>query len=104
MDTSEQGAAAGLTQEERAHVIRLLRESADEFLELISNLTDAQRTRETAPGGWSAQQIAEHLVLGEKAMLGKIKEALASPASLEWEEQDARKTRFLGLVGPGSEA
>jgi hypothetical protein len=89
-----------ITSEERAHVIRLLHDSANEFLELISGLTDAQWSEPAAPGCWSVQQTAEHVVLGEKAMLAKITEALASPPNPGWEEQDARKTRFLGRVLP----
>jgi len=90
----------GLTNEERAHVIRLLHDSANEFLKLISGLTDAQWTYKAAPGRWSVQQAAEHVVLGETAMLTKIAEALAAPPSPDWQEQDARKTGFLARVLP----
>jgi hypothetical protein len=89
---------AGLTPEERAHVIRLLRDSQEEFLELISGLTGEQWIWRAAQGRWSVAQIAEHLVLGERSMLAKIAEALASPPSPGWEEQDARMTKFLGRV------
>jgi hypothetical protein len=66
-----------LTGEERAHVIRLLLESQNEFLNLISSLPDEQWTWKAAPGPWSVQQTAEHLVLGERAMLGMVEQALA---------------------------
>ncbi|MGC9945546.1 MAG: DinB family protein [Bryobacteraceae bacterium] len=89
-----------ITPEERAHAIGLLRDSANEFLELISGLTDAEWTAQAAPGGWSVQQTAEHIVLGERTMLAKITEALASPPNPDWEEEDARKTKFLGRVLP----
>jgi hypothetical protein len=94
------GSEPRVTGEERAHVIRLLHDSGNEFLELISGLTDAQWTARAAAGGWSVQQTAEHIVLGEKAMLAKIEEALANPPDPEWEEQDARKTRFIGRALP----
>jgi len=87
-----------ITPEERDHVIRLLHDSENEFLELTSGLTDAQWNWQAAPECWSVQQTAEHLVLGEIAMLAKITEALAAPPNPDWEEQDARKTRFLGRV------
>lgn len=96
MNTTE----PGLTHEERAHVIRLLHDSENEFLEIASGLTDARWTWQAAPGRWPVQQTAEHLVLGETAMLAKIAEALDSPPNPDWEEQDARKTRFLGRVLP----
>lgn len=96
MNTSE----SGLTPDERTHVIRLLHDSENEFLELVSSLTDAQWTAQSAPGRWSVQQTAEHLVLAETAMLAKIAEALANPPHPDWREQDLRKTRFLGRVLP----
>jgi hypothetical protein len=89
-----------ITHEERAHAIRLLHDSENELLELTSGLTDAQWTWQAAPDRWSVQQIAEHLVLGETVMLAKVAEALAAPLNPDWEEQDARKTRFLGRVLP----
>jgi len=90
----------GLTNEERDHVTRLLHESQKEFLELISGLNDAQWNSQATPGCWSVQQTAEHLVLGESAMLAKIAEAMAGPPNPDWEEQDARKTNFLSRVLP----
>jgi hypothetical protein len=63
-------------------------------------LTDAQWSAPAAPGRWSVQQTAEHLVLGEQAMLAKIEEALSKPVEEHWAEQDARKTRFVGRVVP----
>jgi uncharacterized damage-inducible protein DinB len=90
----------GLTDDERAHVIRLLHDSENRFLELISGLTDSQWSLPSAPGRWSVQQTAEHLVLGETAMLALIDRALASPPNPEWVEQDARKTAFIRRVVP----
>jgi hypothetical protein len=90
----------GLTNEERAHVIRLLQDSESEFLRLTSGLTDAQWTWQAAPGRWSVRQTAEHLVLGETAMLARIEQALAAPPDPGWQEQDARKTAFIGRVLP----
>jgi hypothetical protein len=90
----------GLTAEERADVLRLLHDSEDQFLKLTSELTDAQWTCQAAPGRWSVLQTAEHLVLGEAAMLGMIEQALAAPPNPDWVEQHARKTTFLGRVLP----
>jgi len=88
-----------LTPEERAHVIELLHTSERDFLELVSGLTDAQWTQ-AATGRWSVAHTAEHLVLGETAMLSMIERALAAPPSSDWAEQDARKTAFIGRVLP----
>jgi hypothetical protein len=89
----------GLSIEDRAHVVRLLHESENEFLELVSGLTDAQWTA-AASDGWSVQHTAEHLVLGEKGIFAKIEEALAAPPDPNWQEQDARKTGFISRVLP----
>ncbi len=90
---------ACLTQEERDQLTQLLRNSEAEFLQLISPLSEAQWT-EPSSNGWSVQQTAEHLVLGERAMLGKVEEALANPENPAWQEQDERKAKFLGRVVP----
>lgn len=92
--------AACLTSEERAHIIQLLNETEGEFLRLTSGLTDRQWTWQPASAGWSVQGIAEHLVLGERAMLSKAAEALSNPPHPGWEEQAARKTSFLERVLP----
>jgi DinB superfamily len=89
-----------LTSEERAEIIHLLHGSATEFLEFVTGLSDFQWSCAAGPERWSVQQIAEHIVLGEEIMLTKIVEALANPVSEDWEEQDARKTRFLNRVLP----
>lgn len=87
-----------ITRQERAHVIQLLHDSQNEFLELISKVTGAQWAGPAAPGAWSVQHTAEHLVLGEKAIFAKVEEALASPPEPDWQEADARKTDLLGRV------
>ena len=89
-----------LTAEERAHVVQLLHDSQTEFLELTSSLSDAQWIAQPAAERWSVEQIAEHLVLGEAAMLGKIAEALAHPPDPDWEAEDARKSKFVERVLP----
>lgn len=89
-----------LSAEERAHLIELLHQSQTEFLDLISHLTDAQWIAVPAPGGWSVQQTAEHLVMGEALMLARVEHALARPPDPDWEAQDARKTKFLHRVLP----
>jgi len=100
MSTPGPGLTPHLTEEERARVLRLLRESESEFLRLTSGLTDDQWAWKAAPDRWSVAETAEHLVLGETAMLTMIKLALAAPPSPDWAERDARKTRFVGRVLP----
>jgi hypothetical protein len=91
---------ACLTEQERAHVIRLLYDSQTEFLALTAALSDAQWIAKPAPDRWSVQQTAEHLVLGEAGMQAKIEEALAHAPDPEWAAQAARKATFLDRVLP----
>ena len=81
-------------------MVRLLEESQSEFLKLTAEVSDAQWTAKSTPESWSVQQIAEHLVLGELGMLTKIQEALANPPKADWEQDDARKARFLDRALP----
>jgi hypothetical protein len=90
---------ACLSAEERAHLVRLLRDSHTEFLELTGSLTEAEWVA-IPPGGWSVQQTAEHIVTGEALMLRRAKAALAAEPDPEWAAQDARKTKFLHRVLP----
>ena len=89
-----------LSPEEREHLVQLLKESQAGFLELLTGLSDAQFAAPAAGSGWSVQQIAEHVVLGEALLLAKVEEALAGPPHPDWQAQDARKTRFLERALP----
>jgi len=89
-----------LTAEERARLVQLLNETRTGLLALIEPLTEAQWTAKSETDGWSVQQIAEHLVMGEVGMLRKIAEAMSLPPNSEWEDQSSRKAKFLDLVLP----
>ncbi|HVN07217.1 MAG TPA: DinB family protein [Bryobacteraceae bacterium] len=93
-------ADAGLTAGERARLIQLLRDSEAEFVRLMANLTEAQWTARPAAGRWSVQQIAEHIVVGEKATFTMAMQALAAAPDPEWQEANARKTQFIEQVLP----
>ena len=100
MNTPDPGLTPNLKADERAHLIQLLHDSENEFLELTSALSDSQWDWKAAPDRWSVAETAEHLVLGEEAMFAMIKLALAGPPVPDWAEQDARKTKFVGRVVP----
>ena len=40
-------------------------------------------------------EVAEHILLAEGSLLGKMREALAAPVNPEWEAKTAGKTEFL---------
>jgi uncharacterized damage-inducible protein DinB len=89
-----------ITKEERAHVIKLLKDSQAEFLGLVSGLTDAQWTYQPAPDRWSVGQTAEHIVLAEGLLFSKMEEALANPPNPDWEAKTRGKTEFIERVMP----
>ncbi|HUO27868.1 MAG TPA: DinB family protein [Bryobacteraceae bacterium] len=93
-------ADAGITAEERARLIDLLRDSEAEFLRLMADLTEAQWTALPALDRWSVQQIAEHIVVGEKAVFTMAMQALAAAPETEWEQANLRKTQFIEQVLP----
>jgi hypothetical protein len=89
-----------MTKEERDKVVRLLKQSRDEFLTSIDGLTERQWTFKAAPDRWSIGETAEHIVLAEGLLFNSLEKALASPPNPDWEAETERKTAFLERVLP----
>jgi len=89
-----------MTAEERAKVLRLLDETEKEYLDAISNLTEAQWTYKPSPFKWSVGQVAEHIMLTEPALMSFLERALASQPDPDWETKTAKKDEFLERVLP----
>jgi len=89
-----------MTAEERAKAIKLLDESEKEYLDAISNLTEAQWTYKPSPFKWSVGQVAEHIMLTESALFSFLERALASNPDPDWESKTAKKDEFLERVLP----
>src|SRR5512134_3644208 len=70
-----------LTTSERDGLVACLTQSQANLRAATEHLTDAQWTREPAPGKWSPVQLVEHLVLTETAVPRIIALALEEP---EW--------------------
>lgn len=87
-----------MTQEERDKVIRLLKQSQEEFLGYIDGLSEAQWTFKAAPDRWSIGETAEHIVLAEGLLFASVQKALASPPNPDWQAQTEKKTAFLERV------
>jgi len=88
----------GVTAEERAKVLRLLRESEKEFLELIGDVSEAGWRFKPGADRWSVAEVAEHIVLAEGALFGMAQKALAAGPNPDWEARTAGKTEFLDQV------
>jgi hypothetical protein len=93
-----------MTTEERTHVIQLLKDSEKEFLASTEKLTDEQWNFKSPPINgrerWSIAECAEHIMLSEAAIFGRVQAALASPVNPNWEAKTAKKTEFLERILP----
>jgi len=93
-----------MTKEEREHVVKLLKDSEKEFLASTENLTDAQWNFKSPPINgrerWSIAECAEHIMLAEAAIFGRVQAALAAPVNPDWEAKTAKKTEFLERILP----
>ncbi len=87
-----------MTAEERAKAVKYLEDSRAEFLAAIDGVSDAQWRWKPAPAKWSVGECAEHIVMSEEMMWGKIQGALSSPVNAEWEQQTKGKTEMIEMV------
>src|SRR5258708_24163781 len=92
------GADAAMSAEERAHVLKLLGDSRAEFLSYVENVNEGQWTWKAAPDRWSVGETAEHILLAEGGLFGRMQAALDAAANPEWEKKTAAKTAFLERV------
>jgi hypothetical protein len=100
MSAATQKSDAHMTPEERAKVIKLLDESEKEYLDAISNVTEAQWTYKPSPFKWSVGEVAEHIMLTEPALFSFLERALSAKPDPDWESKTAKKDEFLERVLP----
>jgi hypothetical protein len=84
-----------MTTEERAKVIKLLKDSQQETLEALEKLSDEQLKFKAAPEKWSILEVAEHIMLAEGLLFGAVERALANQPNSEWETKTKGKTEFI---------
>jgi uncharacterized damage-inducible protein DinB len=89
-----------MTSEERAKVIKWMIESEKEYLDAISNLTEEQWRFKPSPFRWSVGEVAEHIMLTEKALFSRVEAALAEQPNPDWEKKTAGKAQFIERVMP----
>lgn len=90
-----------ITMEERAKVIKLLKESQAETLEALEKLSDDQLKFKPAPERWSVLEVAEHILLAEGRIFGAVQAALAAKPNPDWETKTKGKTELLEDVLAG---
>jgi uncharacterized damage-inducible protein DinB len=84
-----------MTAEERAKVIKLLKDSQQETLDALEKLSDEQLKFKAAPEKWSILEVAEHIMLAESLLFGAVERALAAQPNPEWETKTKGKTEFM---------
>ncbi len=89
-----------ITAEERAKVIKLLKETQAETLEALEKLSDEQLKFKSAPEKWSVLETAEHIMMAESLIFGAVQGAIAAKPNPEWETKTKGKTEFIERVMP----
>jgi hypothetical protein len=90
-----------LSAEERAKVIKLLKDSQAETLEALEKLSDAQLKFKPAPERWSVLECAEHIMLSEALLFDAVKRVVDTKPNPDWEAKTKGKTEFLEDVLAG---
>lgn len=87
-----------MTAEQRARVVHMLKESANEYLSSIENVHPTQWNWKPAPDRWSVGQTAEHIVQAEAVIFARLQLAIQSPANGDPETATLGKTQMLERV------
>ena len=78
----------------KKEIIELLQSSGSEYACFVASLPDGHSSERLNPEGWSVVQVAEHVVLAEKAMLGMF---LAGRATTSLGDK-CREERFAAIM------
>ena len=93
-------ADARITDEERAKLVKYLRDSQSEFLGMIKGVSDAQWRWKPGPDRWSVGECAEHIAIAEGFLFAMARKAMSGPSDPDWETKTKGKTEFLERVLP----
>ena len=89
-----------LTPEDRKQAIDALRQSRDEYIAALKDVTPEQWKWKPTPERWSVGECAEHIALAESLLFAKVTEAMSNPPNPEWESKTKGKLEFLNKVMP----
>ena len=90
-----------ITSEERAKLIKYLKDSQAEFFALLDGVSDAQWRWKAAPEKWSVAETAEHIAITEDFLFDlAANKAMASPALADWETKTKGKSELLESALP----
>src|SRR5215469_3803298 len=72
------GEAIERTAKERAHLIKLLKDSQKEYLSYVENVSEAQWNWKPGQDRWSVGEPAEHILLAEGRFFSAVERAVAA--------------------------
>ena len=86
-----------MTNQERDHVVQMLKNSASEYLSSI-DVNESQWHWTPAPERWSVGQTAEHIVQAEVVIFRRLQVPVQSPKNRDGEARTAGKADLLKRV------
>jgi len=87
--------AAVPTGAEIESAVANLERSRDALLDRCAGIAHAAWSAAPAGGGWSPEQVLEHLVIVERRSLGLLEKMLTEPAEPDWAERSAPQEAVL---------
>lgn len=87
-----------MTAEQRAHVVHMLKESANQYLASIESVNPAQWRWKPVPDRWSVGETAEHIVQAEAVIFARLQHAIQSPANRDFARATLGKAPMLERV------
>ena len=89
-----------LSAEEKEEMVKLLDDSLDMFMNLITGLTDEQWNFKQNDERWSVGECAEHIVRSERALLESAQAAMENEPDADWAKKTKGKTDLIRNVMP----
>ena len=89
-----------LTDDEFKDLIKMMDDSQDLLLGLITGLTDEQWNFKQNEDRWSVAECTEHIVRSQRALYESAKAAMATPENPDWAEQTKGKNEFIRRIMP----
>lgn len=86
---------AKMTTEERAQLIRWLKESQAQTIAAVEKLSEAQWNWKAAPEKWSVAECVEHIMLAEGLLWSAAEKALAAAPNPDWATKTKGKTELI---------
>lgn len=97
---AEEAQSPNLTREEHLELLKMIHDSEDRIMALISGLSDEQWTFKQNPDRWSVGECAEHIVRSQRGLLGYAQMALGGEPDAEWAARTKGKEQLIRQVMP----